>query len=74
MLFKFKKILFYSWINLFLFLIMMVGIQNSNNKIQISFFLYESIRLPVGFLIGTSFICGSIIGSFVDFKEFTNKK
>ena len=53
---------------------MMIGIQNSGNKIKLNLLLNETIKLPVGFLIGTSFICGSIYGSFIDIKNFSNKK
>ena len=74
MFFNFRKTVFYSSINLLLFLIMMIGIQNSDNKIRLNLLINETIKLPVGFLIGTSFICGSILGSSVDIKDFSNKK
>ena len=74
MFFNLRKIIFYSSINLLLFLMMMIGIQNSGNKIKLNLLLNETIKLPVGFLIGTSFICGSILGSFIDIKDFSNKK
>ena len=74
MFFNFRKTVFYSSINLLLFLMMMIGIQNSGNKIKLNLLLNETIKLPVGFLIGTSFICGSILGSFIDIKDFSNKK
>tara|TARA_Y200000002_G_scaffold69897_1_gene54501 strand:- start:189 stop:350 length:162 start_codon:yes stop_codon:yes gene_type:complete len=53
---------------------MMIGIQNSDNKIRLNLLINETIKLPVGFLIGTSFICGSILGSFIDIEDFSNKK
>ena len=53
---------------------MMIGIQNSGNKIKLNLLLNETIKLPVGFLIGTSFICGTILGSFIDIGDFSKKK
>ena len=33
----------------------------------------ETIDLPVGFVIGTSFICGSIAGSFLNINIYSKK-
>ena len=74
MFFNFRKTVFYSSINLLLFLMMMIGIQNSSNKIKVNLLFNETIKLPVGFLIGTSFICGTILGSFIDIGDFSKKK
>ena len=43
----------------------MIGIQNSSNKMKINILISETIELPVGFTLGTSFIAGSILGSLV---------
>ena len=50
--------------NLFLFFILIIIIQNSNTKNKVNLIIDETINLPVSFIIGTSFISGSIIGSF----------
>ena len=43
----------------------MIGIQNSTNKSKIDFLINETIKLPISFIIGTNFICGSLIGTFL---------
>ena len=58
-----KKIVFAITFNSLLFLLLMIGIQNSSNKRKINFFITETVKLPVSFIIGTSFISGSLIGS-----------
>ena len=58
-----KKSLFIALFNMCLFILLMIGIQNSSNKIQINILISETIELPVGFTLGTSFIAGSILGS-----------
>ena len=55
-----KKISFTILFNFTLFLILIIGIQNSSKKSQVNFLKYESISLPVSFIIGISFITGSI--------------
>ena len=47
-----------------LFILLIVGIQNSSNKSKVNFLINETINLPVSFIIGTNFICGSLIGAF----------
>ena len=61
-----KKFLFLFTFNISLFLLLMVGIQNSSNKGKVNFLINETINLPLGFIIGTSFISGSIFGSFIN--------
>ena len=60
-----KKIFFAITFNSCLFFLLMIGIQNSSNKSKINFLKNESIKLPISFIIGTNFICGSIIGNFL---------
>lgn len=60
------KTLFISIIfNSSLFLILVIGIQNSGNKGKVNFVINESVSLPISFIIGSSFISGSISGSFL---------
>ena len=64
---------FYSAIfNSCLFAILFIGIQNSSNKSKVNFLIDETIELPISFVVGSSFILGSILGSFIDFN--INKK
>ena len=58
-----KKFSLLILLNSLVFLMMMIGIQNSNNKTKINFVLFETINLPISFIIGTSFIIGSLTGS-----------
>ncbi len=67
-----KKILFTLTFNSCLFLVLIIGIQNSSNKSKVNLFIEETISLPVSFIIGISFISGSIIGSFLPIN-FDNK-
>ena len=61
-----KKIIFATTFNFCLFLLLMVGIQNSSNKSKINLLINETVKLPISFIIGVSFIGGSILGSFLE--------
>ena len=65
MFFKFKKILFNSAINFTFFFLLLIGIQNSSNKSKVNLLIDETIALPVSFIMGTSFITGSLLGGFM---------
>ena len=60
-----KKIIFAITYNSCLFFLLMIGIQNSSNKSKINFLINETINLPVSFIIGSNFISGSLIGTFL---------
>ena len=63
------KKLFYSAIfNSCLFAILFIGIQNSSNKSKVDFLINETIELPISFVVGSSFIFGSILGGFIEFN------
>jgi len=61
-----KKLIFKIIFNFSLFLILMIGIQNSSQKRKVDFLLIETIKLPISFIIGVSFITGSITGSLLN--------
>ena len=63
-----KKLLFTAIFNSCLFLILFIGIQNSSNKSKVNLLVEESIELPISFIVGSSFILGSILGSFTAFN------
>lgn len=63
MLFPFRKLIFAVIFNSCLFLLLIIGIQNSSNKSKVNLLLDESISLPVGFIIGSSYISGSFLGN-----------
>ena len=67
-----KKIFFTITFNSCLFFILIIGIQNSSNKEKINFIINETIELPISFIIGSSFISGSILGSLF-FNKFQSK-
>ena len=60
-----KKIIYTLTFNSCLFLLLMIGIQNSSNKIKVNFLINETVKLPISFIIGSSFISGSLIGSLL---------
>ena len=62
----FKKLLNSAIFNSCLFVLLFIGIQNTSNKSKVDFLINETIELPISFLVGSSFIVGSIFGSFVD--------
>ena len=61
-----KKIIFALTFNSCLFLLLMIGIQNSSNKSKVNFLTNQTVQLPISFIIGSSFIGGSIIGSLLN--------
>jgi len=63
--FQFKNLFFTITFNLSLFLILMIGIQNSSSQKKVNLIIGETIRLPVSFIIGLSFIGGSLTGSLL---------
>ena len=67
-----KKLLHSAIFNSCLFVLLFIGIQNSSNKSKVNFLINETIELPISFLIGSSFILGSILGSFIDLN-FNNE-
>mgnify|MGYP001321924870 CR=1 FL=1 len=68
-----KKILNSLFFNSSLLLMLVIGIQNSDNKTKINFFINESVELPVSFILGISFISGSIVGGFVSINGISKK-
>tara|TARA_B100001248_G_C26997488_1_gene281845 strand:- start:242 stop:457 length:216 start_codon:yes stop_codon:yes gene_type:complete len=63
--FKIKKLIFIVTFNISLFLILMIGIQNSSSKKKVNFIAANTIDLPVSFIVGISFITGTFAGSFL---------
>ena len=63
--FSFKNLLFSLIFNFSLFFILMIGIQNSNTKKKVNLIMGETIRLPISFIIGMSFISGTFTGSLL---------
>ena len=68
-----KKLVFLLTFNISLFLILMIGIQNSSSKKKVNLLINETIKFPISFIIGISFISGSLTGSFLNIN-LNNKK
>ena len=63
-----KKIFLAVIFNSCLFIVLFIGIQNSANKKKVNLLIEETIELPISFIVGSSFILGSILGSFIEFN------
>ena len=62
-------------INIFLLFFIIFAIQNSQEKKVAKIFNKETIELPLSFILGTSFVAGSISSSFVfSVLMFKNQK
>ena len=60
-----KKLFFTTFFNSSLFVLLLIGIQNSSNKSKVDFLINETIELPISFIVGSSFILGSFLGGFI---------
>ena len=60
--------------NFSLFLLLMIGIQNSSRKSTVNLIINKTVNLPVSFIVGMSFISGSFIGSFLKLNINHEKK
>ena len=65
MLFKLKKFLFIFLYNFSLFLLLMIGIQNSVIRKKVNLLINETIALPISFILGVSFISGSLTSNLL---------
>jgi len=67
-----KKVIFSILFNTSLFAVLLIGIQNSSSKSKVNLLSNETVKLPLSFIVGTSFISGSILGSLlptINFKK-----
>ena len=69
-----KNILFTILLNSGLFLMLIIGIQNSTVKKKVNLIFENTVNLPISFIIGVSFISGSISGSITTNKFLYKKK
>ena len=60
-----KKLFFTVIFNSCLFVLLFVAIQNSSNKSKVDLIIDETIELPISFIVGSSFILGSILGNIL---------
>ena len=69
-----KKVLFTITLNSALFLLLIVGIQNSSDRTKVNLIIGQTINLPISFIIGISFIAGSVSSNLLTIKYIKNKK
>ena len=69
-----KKIFFVTTFNSCLFIILVTGIQNSNNRTKVDLLIDKTISLPIGFITGISFISGSLFGNLLTLNFYKKKK
>ena len=60
-----KKYIFLFSTNTLLFFVMIICIQNSNSKRKVDLFFNKTVPLPISFIVGSSFISGSILGGLL---------
>ena len=72
--FNLKRIFLSIVFNSTLFLILVIGIQNSSSKFKVDFIKNKTVYLPLSFIIGASFISGSITGSLISINLGDTKK
>ena len=73
MYFQIKRFFFITIFNSCLFLLLIIGLQNNSKKTKVNLLVEETVNLPIGFIVGSSFITGSIIGNLFNFDS-DNKK
>ena len=65
MFFLLKKLFLTITLNISFFLILMISIQNSSQKRNVNLLITETVKLPISFIVGVSFISGSISASLL---------
>ena len=65
-----KKLIISTVFNSSIFIVLIIGIQNSGNKGKVNFLFNETVDLPISFIIGTSFIAGSLTSSLLSIFNF----
>ena len=74
MLFQIKKLFFIFTFNFSMFLLLMIGIQNSSTRKRVNLVTAETISLPLSFIVGVSFIGGSLTGSLCQINIIDKKE
>ena len=66
----FKKLFLNILTNSLLVIFLIITIQNSNNRNSVNLISFKTISLPLSFILGSSFITGSICGGIVQSIKF----
>ena len=69
-----KKALFSITLNSALFLLLIIGIQNSSDKTKVKLMIGETVNLPISFIIGISFISGSVSSNLLTINLLNKRK
>ena len=73
MIYSIRKLIFTLIFNSSILMILIIGIQNSSNKNKVNLVVNETVDLPVSFIVGISFISGSLLGSLIDINQLFKK-
>ena len=65
----YKKLLFNLIFNLSVFTFLIIGIQNSSQKNKVYLLINQTVDLPISFIMGVSFISGSILSIFINIDK-----
>ena len=65
MFFLLKKLFLTITLNIYFFIILMIIIQNSSQKRNVNLLITETVKLPISFIVGVSFISGSLSASLL---------
>lgn len=74
MFFSIRKLILTLIFNSSILVMLIIGIQNSSNKNKVNLIVNETVHLPVSFIVGISFISGSLLGSVIDINQFFKNK
>ena len=69
-----KKLFFIIIFNSSLFFILITGIQNSGNRQRVDLLIDKTVYLPIGFITGTSFISGTLLGNLLLLNFYKKKE
>ena len=73
MIYSIRKLTFTLLFNSSILMMLIIGIQNSSNKNKVNLVVNETVDLPVSFIVGISFISGSLLGSLMDINQLFKK-
>ena len=74
MIYLIKNALFAITLNSALFLLLIIGIQNSSDRTKVKLIIGETVSLPISFIIGISFISGSVSSNLLTINLPNKKK
>ena len=63
-----KRFFFIITFNFCLLSFLIIGLQNNSKKSKVDLIVDKTIELPIGFIIGASFISGTIFGGVLNLK------